>query len=142
MRTLMLRNGDLVVGSAGHQVVEGTAKIRQDLALALGEPYGDDRFHPEWGSMLPNYIGEPATDEVQALVTSETARVLQAYIDSQSADVLQDSLAAQRSRYATADVVRQVNGVEAAVEVDTIHLKVSLTTQAGQNVVISRTVVR
>lgn len=141
MKSLQIRNGDLVVGTAGHQVVEGTAKIRQDLALALGEPYGDDRFHPGWGSMLPRYVGEPATDEVRALVVSEAARVLQAYVDGQAADVLQDSLAATRSRYATADVVRQVNAVEAEVGIENLHLKVSLTTQAGQNVVVTRTVV-
>jgi hypothetical protein len=140
VKTLQLKNGDLVVGSAGHQVVEGTSKIRQDLAMALGEPYGDDRFHTGWGSMLPNYIGDGATDEVKALVVSETARVLQAYVDSQATDILRDSLAASRSRYATADVVRQVNGVDATLTLDTIQLKVSLTTQAGQNVVLTRTV--
>jgi hypothetical protein len=121
-------------------VVEGTSKIRQDLALALGEPYGDDRFHTNWGSMLPNYIGDGATEEVRALVISEAARVLQAYVDGQATDILQDSLAASRSRYATADVVRQVNGVDAVLSFDTIQLKVSLTTQAGQNVVLTRTV--
>lgn len=140
MRTLQLRNGDLVVGTTGHQVVEGTQKIRQDLALALGEPYGDDRFHPSWGSMLPRYVGDTATEETRALVISETARVLQAYVDSQATDVLQDSLAANRSRYATADVVRQVDAIDATLSLDTIQLKVSLTTQAGQDVVLSRTV--
>lgn len=140
MKTLALKNGDLVVGPAGHATISGTKKIRQDLALALGEPYSDDRFHPEWGSLLPNYIGEQVGPELQSLVISEAARVIQAYVDGQAAEIQKDALSSSMSRYDTTDVVKQVNGVDATLGVDTIYVKVSLTTQANQTVTLSRTV--
>lgn len=140
MKTLALRNGDLVVGTTGHATISGSQKIRQDLALALGEPYADDRFHPEWGSLLPNYIGEQIGPELQSLVISEAARVLQAYVDGQAAEIQKDALTSSMSRYDTSDVVRQVNGVNATLGIDTISVKVSLTTQAGQSITLSRTV--
>ena len=140
IKTLALRNGDLVPGPTGYQTLSGAQKIRQDLALALGESYGDDRFHPAWGSALPNYIGEPVGEELRSLTVSEAARVIQQYIDTQSAEVLQDSLAQNRSRYDTDDVVSQVLSIDAELAMDTIKVKVVLRTMAGQSITISRTV--
>jgi phage baseplate assembly protein W len=56
--------------------------------LALAEPYGDDRFHPQWGSVLPNYVGTPIGADTEMLVRSEVARVIQAYIGVQAEPAL------------------------------------------------------
>lgn len=140
MKTLALASGDLVVGQSGHEVVRGASKIRQDLALALGEPYGTDRFHPTLGSVLPSYLGEPITQEIQSLVVTEVARVIQQYIDTQAAEVLRDGLSESRTRYETADVVSRVDSVDAHVDLDSIRVRVALTTLSGQSVSVTRTV--
>jgi phage baseplate assembly protein W len=140
MKTLALANGDLVVGPTGHQTVSGTAKIRQELALALGEEYGNDRFHPTLGSVLIDFIGQPVTDEMTMLIRAEVGRVIQQYVAVQQREVLLDNLAARRSRFDSSDVVTGVTSVQAVVSLDSVQVTVSLTTQAGATVTINRTV--
>lgn len=140
MKTLALRGGDLVVGPAGYQTITGTPKIRQDLALAMGEPYGNDRFHPTWGSVLPNYVGTPITQDTPMLVRAEVARVIAAYIGIQQDEVVSDALGGVRSRYTTDDVVAQVTDITATVNADTIRVSVSLVTRSNQQVTLNRTV--
>lgn len=140
MKTLALQSGDLVVGSDGHKTITGSQRIRQDLALALGEAYGNDRFHPTWGSTLPNYIGRPMSSDSEMLVRSEVARVVQGYIDTQRAEVLNDNLTGRRSRFTTADVVSRLNAISTVLRYDTIKVKISLTTKSGESLAVSRSV--
>lgn len=140
MKTLALQSGDLVVGPNGHKTITGSAKIRQDLALALGEPYGNDRFHPDWGSVLPNYIGRPIGPDTEMLVRSEAARVVQVYIDVQTAEIVNDTLAARRSRFTTADVVARLDNINTQISFDSIRIKLSLVTQSQEALSVSRTV--
>jgi phage baseplate assembly protein W len=139
MKTLALQSGDLVIGQAGHKTITGLSKIRQDLALALGEELGNDRFHPQWGSTLPKFVGLPITVDTNMLVRSEIARVIQAYISVQQNEVVNDSLAASRTRYSTSDVVAQVTRVDTTVSYDTIRAQVTLRTVSQQDVSINRT---
>lgn len=141
MKTLALQSGDLVVtGRSGHKTITGLSKIRQDMALALAEPYGDDRFHPQWGSVLPNYVGMPITADVELLVRSEVARVIQAYIGIQQNEIVNDALNQHRTRYSTADVVAQVTNIETAIAFDTIRVKVTIRTVSSQTVSITRSI--
>lgn len=140
MKTLALQGGDLVVGPEGHKTITGSQRIRQDLALALGENYGNDRFHPAWGSTLPLYVGRPINDDANMLVRSEIARVVQSYIDTQRTEVLNDTLNGRRSRFTTADVVSKLNSISTSILYDTIRAKISLTTQSNENLSVSRSV--
>lgn len=140
MRTLLLSQGDLVVGPAGHATVTGSSKVRQDLALALGEDYGHDRFHPEWGSVVTRFVGAPITAETEMAVYSEVSRVLGQYISAQRSGMQRDSLNDSRTRYTTADVVQQVQAIKATVRQDTIEVIVSLLTASGESIAIKRTV--
>ncbi len=140
MKTLALQGGDLVVGSQGHKTITGSQRIRQDLALALGEPYGNDRFHPTWGSTLPLYVGRPIDPDADMLVRSEVARVVQSYIDTQRAEVLSDGLNGRRTRFTTSDVVSRLNNITTTVLYDAVRVKISLTTQSGENLAIARAV--
>ena len=71
MKSFALQNGDLVLGQGGLLTVTGPSKVRQDLSIAMREPVGCDRFHPNWGSVLPNYIGEPITTQIESLAGSQ-----------------------------------------------------------------------
>lgn len=140
MKTLALFGGDLVVSSEGHKTITGSKKIRQDLALALGESYGNDRFHPNWGSTLPTYVGRPISTDTNMLVKSEIARVVQSYIDTQRSEVLNDTLNGRRSRFTTADVVSRLDAISTVILYDTIRAKIALTTKSNESLSVSRTV--
>lgn len=140
MKTLALANGDLVIGSHGHQTISGAPKIRQDLALALGEPLGNDRFHRLWGSTLPAYIGQPISDTTQAEIQAEAQRVINQYISVHDEYIVADQQVGGRSRFGTADVVSEVTAISVNQDFDTIRVGVSLRTLAGTTITVNRTV--
>lgn len=140
MKTLALANGDLVVDGTGHKTISGSAMIRQDLALHLGESYGGDRFHPEMGSVLVEYIGEPIDDETEMLVRAEVGRVIQQYIGIQQREVLRDHLAVRASRFDSSDVVVGISSISAKVDYDYVRVSVGLLTQAGETITVNRTI--
>lgn len=140
MKTLALSGGDLVVGAGGLQLLDGSAKIRQDIALALGESYGDDPYHPGWGSVLQQYLGEPITTDTPMLVQAEVNRVLQQYIANQQQKLAAASLNNQQHTISTSEIIRTVNSVDVSVLYDSVSVLIDLTTMAGQTMKISRTV--
>jgi phage baseplate assembly protein W len=140
LKTLLLSQGDLVIGPSGHATIQGSGKVRQDLALALGEELGHDRFHPEWGSVVTRFVGAPLTPETELAVYSEVARVLAQYIQSQKAGLQRDSINGVMSRYSTSDVVQQVLEINATVALDTIFISTVLQVASGETVTINRTV--
>lgn len=142
MKDLQLSGGDLVIGSRGYQTVSGGAYLRQRIALALGEPYGDDPYHPQWGSTLPAMIGSPIRGGTETLITSEAARVLQQLMDAQQQQIIGWTLGGTRAQLTAADVIASVDSVSAAQSPDpgTVQLSVVLTTQAGAQIQVARTV--
>lgn len=139
MKILALSGGDLMVGSSGHQTISGAAMIRQNLALHLGEVYGSDRFHPEMGSVLIEYVGEMLDDETEMLVRAEAGRVVAQYIAIQDREVLRDHLAARASRFDSSDVVVGIRSIEARVTFDSVRISLSLLTQSGEVIPVNRT---
>lgn len=140
MKTLALQGGDLIVGPRGHRTITAGPKIRQDLALALGEEVGTDRFHPDWGSVLPRYVGRPIGPETELMVRSEVARVVQLYIDTQRNEIVNDALAGRRSRFTTADVVSRLDKIDTVLRYDAILVRLSLVTRSHEGIIITRTV--
>lgn len=140
MKTLLLAQGDLVVTPRGHATVDGSPRIRQDLALALGEELGHDRFHREWGSVVARFVGGPITASTELAVVSEVNRVLGVYITAQRQNIQRDGLKQQISRFSTADVVQSVQSIVAEVFFDTIRITVTLLTGSRETVTITRTV--
>jgi len=140
MKTLALSGGDLVLGPGGLQTLEGPAKIRQDIALCLGEEYGLDPYHSGWGSVLLKYVGTPITGDTPMLVQAEVNRVLQQYITNQQQRLEAASLNNQQHTITTSEIIRTVNSVDVTVLFDTVTVLINLTTMAGQTMTISRTV--
>lgn len=139
MKTLLLSQGDLVIGPGGHATISGSGKVRQDLSLALGEELGHDRFHREWGSVVPRFVGAPINEETQMAVYSEVSRVLAQYISAQRAAQVRDGLQDQVSRYTTSDIVREVISITAKVGFDTIFISTVLAVASGETVTLNRT---
>lgn len=141
MQSLGLIQGDLAIdGTGDYLTVSGTARIKQDLTLALTEELGADRFHPGWGSILKEYLGQPITPELQQAVRAEVNRVLQNYIVLQQQEVLRDSQFDVAGRFDTSDVVRSVGEIQVRTLYDAIYVSAILTTLARETVTISRQV--
>lgn len=140
MKTLALSGGDLVVGPGGLQLLDGPAKIRQDIALALGEDYGGDPYHAGWGSVLRQYLGQPITEDTSMLVQAEVNRILQQHIANQQQKLAAASLNNQQHTISTSEIIRTVNSIDVSVQYDTVTVLIDLTTMAGQTMKISRTV--
>lgn len=140
MKTLLLAQGDLVVTPRGHATVTGSGRVKQDLALALGEELGHDRYHREWGSVVARFVGGAITPATELAVISEVNRVLGVYITAQRNSIQRDSLRQQISRFSTADVVQSVKSINAKINLDTITITVVLETGSRETVTITRTV--
>jgi phage baseplate assembly protein W len=140
MKTLGLSNGDLTVGPTGHQTISGVPKIRQDVALTLGEEYQSDRFHPDMGSILIEFIGQAVDEETEMLIRAEVGRVVAQYIAIQAREVLRDHLAQRMSRFDASDVVTGILNIQAKIDFDTVRITAVLLTQAGAQVAVGRTV--
>ncbi len=140
MKTLLLTQGDLVVTPRGHATVSGSSRVKQDLALALGEELGNDRYHREWGSVVARFVGGPITASTELAVISEVNRVLGVYIGAQRQNIQRDALRQQISRFSTSDVVQSVKAIDVKVNLDTITVSVLLETGNKETVSITRTV--
>jgi phage baseplate assembly protein W len=141
VQTLALVHGDLSIDSSGqYATFSGADRIRQDMTLALTEIYGANKFHPKWGSILENYIGNPLTTNLQQLVQAEVNRVVQNYIVLQQAQVLRNTTYDISGVFDTSDVVQAVGPISVSNAMDTIYVSATLTTVARQTITITRQV--
>jgi phage baseplate assembly protein W len=140
MKTFALVQGDLSPSSGGYLMVEGSAKINQDLTLALKEEYGTDPFHPRWGSVLKSYIGLPLTPEIKTKTLTEINRVVNNYITIQNARIVQDNNTSSPSRYSTDDVVQGVVSMSAQQIYDSLLVSVTLQTVSRQQININQVI--
>lgn len=140
MFDLQLSSGDIVLTGGDFGTVSGGAYIRQRIATALAEPYGDDPFQPTWGSTLDSYLGAPQTSSTSALVASEVSRVLSQLIAAQQQMIRGWSLTGTKAQLAAADTIASVQSVKASQDPDpeTIDVSIVLTTQSGQQLPVSR----
>ncbi len=140
MKTLQIESGDIVVGPGGAQVLRGQAKLVQDLSIAVAEPYGCDRFHPRWGTVLTNYVGLPRTTEIELLVRSEVTRVVGNYMANQTGQVQADAVAGLPSRLASEEIISAIDRIDVQVELDQVRVRVAIRTLSGDPVSLRSTV--
>jgi phage baseplate assembly protein W len=111
VKTLALADGDLVLSGRGHATVDGVFKTMQDIGIALREEFGVDRFHPNWGSLLPNMIGRPFDEGVLLDVQTEVTRIVNNYLTVQRDTVLRRPQGAQVSSAEIIDKVQNIRVV-------------------------------
>lgn len=138
---MWLNNGDLEVGlSSDYQMVEGGAKVAQDLAGALLEPVGVDRFHPGWGSSLHDYTGLVADETSRFSAEQEIKRVISDYAAIQRDKIQQDILSGTASRFVNSEVIVGIGGINVNLNRDTISVNIGIRTASGSGVVVAEAV--
>lgn len=140
MKTLLLENGDLVIGEGGFAMIEGSSKVRQDLGIALREQFGLDRFHPRWGSILYDYIGQPVSTETHMFIESECARIVQNYAMLQTEYLERDLAKGVRPRFSTGELIQSIEKILVAQQYDTFRVRIILRTVSGTQVVLTQSV--
>lgn len=140
MKTFQISGGDFVLSNGSFATVTGKTKIQQDLGTALATEYGTDRFHPRYGSTLPNYIGQTAGSGTKILVQSEVTRVVNNYASIQQANINSYLRRGLQAPYSQSEVIAQLNAVAVQQDYDTFEVAAVITTQAGQSTSISASV--
>lgn len=139
-KALALENGDLVLGPGGFATIEGERKVFQDLSLAILEPYGNDRFHPRWGSLLDRFVGSTLNDETDLLIRSEVTRIIRNYMAVQQDRYSRDIAAGLKPPISAGEMVSRIDNLTILHDYDRYHLTVRLMTLAGQPVTLTSTV--
>lgn len=134
MKTWRLQGGDLVLGSGGFQTVTGPARIIQGLRAALGEPLGIDRFHPGWGSLVDQFVGQPLDEGTLFDLKQEVYRVVGNYIAVQEQKIVRDANQPGPSRYSRSDAVASVSDVTVTARNDSATILITIVTAAGEQV--------
>lgn len=137
MKTLLLRDGDLVPSHRDFIMVTGAGKVAQDLRCALREPLGNDRFHTGWGSALDRFIASIASEDTRSEVEAEINRVISNYAAVQRDRIEADIFGDDDSRFTTEEIISRIRNVEVVVEADTIRATITLQTVAGEVLVLN-----
>jgi phage baseplate assembly protein W len=88
MKTWRIKNGDIVANVKGRiDQVEGTEKIIQDLRGWLLNDLGFNRFHPDMGTVLDYYVGQPITSQLLTNIKETVRNSLNDYMDKQMEEI-------------------------------------------------------
>lgn len=134
MKTFALSSGDLVLAGNAYGMVAGTARVQQQIALCLREPFGSDRFHTRWGSVLPEWIGRTIDNSSQLgiEIRAELIRVVKNFIAAQTAQIEDRSMRGLRPVIMPSEVIVDVQDIRVIQDQDSIIVKATLLTQGGQ----------
>jgi len=120
--------GDLDIASGVMKLVRGIDKLTQDLSCFLREPYGTDRFHVLYGSILDQYVGSIVNNLAEHEIRAEAIRVLSAYQQIQLA-----AMKANPSKFDLDELLDTVESVNVKVSYDAVYVSVRFRT-ASQKV--------
>jgi phage baseplate assembly protein W len=126
--SLAVSNGDLVRQGSNLAVVWGIDKLKQDLQLWVAERFGGDRFHPDMGSTLQDYIGTVISRRTKAEIEDEVMRVLDNY---QRVQVY--GFKREPRHYSMTQLLEAVKDITINVTYDTVTVAVSVVSAARDN---------
>ena len=121
-----IADGDLVLSGSQLAIVSGQAKLSQDVQLWIKEIFGQDRFHPTFGSTLEGFVGQIINGETAFYVENEIRRVLQNYQAVQLR-----GLALNPEIYSDDELLDTINSIVVTISYDQVAVAVSLTTVSG-----------
>lgn len=140
METFDVTTGDLILTQGTFATLSGRSKIQQDLAIANITPYGSNNLHPRFGSVLPQYIGQPIGQTTKQLIYSEVNRVINNYNSVQLAKAKSFIQQGLQSPYGQDDLIQTINSIDVQQSYDTFYVTVTCTTMAGTEVSTAITV--
>lgn len=145
MKCMRVIDGDISVGGDGKIVmVEGTERIKQELALWLLEPLGKDPVYPKFGADLWTYIGAPAFEDNLMAIRTEVTRVVNNYIAAQNERIAQDKQSMSNEEFLQCwtdyDIVTSISSINVSQTETDVRVIVSLSTAADTEVTVEQTI--
>lgn len=131
--SLKLGEGDLSLRGSTFDLVQGRAKLVQDLDLWLRERYGTDRFHVRMGSTLQDFIGGIINSSTKVAVQKEILRILQNYKAVQTKAIKENP-----QKFSASEMLMSIEDVQVTVLFDTVYATVKF--RNGANVMSTLTV--
>lgn len=129
MKTLQVKNGDIVLDSGGRlSFVVGSSKLVQDLSLWLREEYGVGYTTPNFGSLLPGMIGQSLTATMTAQVYSEVSRIIELYRIYQSQQLQLSQNASSLSNWNKSEIIQSIKDILIQPGTGFIQVLITLTT--------------
>jgi phage baseplate assembly protein W len=125
--SLKITDGDLDASSGTMQRVTGLDKLVQDLSLWLREPYGIDRFHTLYGSVLDQYIGSVIDASSDHEIKSEVIRVINAFQQIQLIGLKKNP-----SKYTLDELLDSIQSVSVKLDYDRVYIDVRFLTASQQ----------
>lgn len=137
MQTFQVIQGDLVLGGNSFVTITGQQKTLQDLTMALLEPYLSDPYHPGWGSVLQNYVGQPSTHEMTTLIKSEINRVISNRQRIQLDIMNRAATNGQPNPFGVNEIIAGIQSINLVQNLDFIAASVGIVTASNTEVQIS-----
>lgn len=134
MKSWQVSGGDLVIGQGGFQTVTGAARIIQHIRHALSEPLGIDRFHPGWGSLIDEFVGQPLNEGTAWELEQEVNRVIGNFMAVQNEKINRAAARGNSSLYTRADVLSEVSSVDVTYRQDQASILITVSTLSGDEV--------
>jgi phage baseplate assembly protein W len=132
--SLAVQDGDLVQQGSSLLVVWGIDKLKQDLQLWVTERFGGDRFHPDMGTILQDYIGGIVGHNTKAKIQDEVMRVVDNYHRVQIYGFKRNPRI-----YSSAELLNSIDDISVSVSYDTVSVSVAVTSAAGADGTITVT---
>jgi len=132
MKTMALVNGDLSLAGDRYAMISGIARVQQHLSLNLREPYGSDRFHERWGSVLNDTVGQVITPEIESSVRSEIIRVINNYISMQQDQLRSRSMKGLSAVVTAEEIITDITSISVSQEQDQLIAKVGIKTASAK----------
>jgi phage baseplate assembly protein W len=94
--------------------------------------YGSNKFHPRYGSVFDNFIGQPAGPGTDLVIKNEFQRIIQNYMKIQLAKMQAASNAGLASPYSQSEIVNSIGAISVQQSFSTFSVTGSVTTLTGQ----------
>ncbi len=141
MKTLTVHNGDVQLDSSGRLLFQtGANKLIQDLSLWLEEPLGTGFTTPNFGSILPDLIGQNFTPYLSAQIQSETLRIFTLYQQNQIASLKNAQNLSQLGNWNKSEIINSIDNINVYPNSSLptiINVSVNITTLSNLNLTIN-----
>jgi hypothetical protein len=131
MRTYALRNGDLDLIGDRFAMVEGAARVQQQLGLCMREVWGVDRFHPGWGSVMPNWIGGVINAGLELDLRSEVLRIVKNQMSSATDQINRRANSGLAPVVVAGEIITNVSNIVVRQAQDQVFVRVVLVTASN-----------
>ena len=136
-KSLSIAAGDLTVTGRHYDTVRGKDKLMQDLKCLMIEREGTDAATPEFGSQFETdtYIGNFYTDILAEEAKADVQQLLEDYQAAQLEKIKEETIAYNGlNTMEEGEVIETIDSIESAFSVDTLIIRVTLTTLSGEQI--------